>query len=88
MPEAAQSEAFRAVLNYALRGEETAKQGAMTKLIMAMVKPVIDTNNKRFENGCKGGEYGKLGGRPRKPQENPKKTPRKPQENPTTRFRG
>ena len=88
MPEAAQSEAYRAVLSYALRGEETAKQGAMTKLIMAMVRPVIDANNKRYENGCKGGEYGKLGGRPRKeitpnkPQENPKKTPRKPQENP------
>ena len=81
MPEAAQSEAYRAVLSYALRGEETAKQGAMTKLIMAMVRPVIDANNKRYENGCKGGEYGKLGGRPRKeitpnkPQENPKKTP-------------
>lgn len=81
MPEAAQSEAYRAVLSYALRGVETAKQGAMTKLIMTMVKPVIDTNNKRFENGCKGGEFGKLGGRPRK-IENPKETPKKPQENP------
>ena len=81
MPEAAQSEAYRAVLSYALRGEETAKQGAMTKLIMAMVRPVIDSNNKRYENGCKGGEYGILGGRPRK-GENPKETPKKPQENP------
>lgn len=81
MPEAAQSEAYRAVLTYALRGVETAKQGAMTKLIMAMVRPVIDTNNKRYENGCKGGEFGKLGGRPKK-VENPKETPKKPQENP------
>ena len=88
MPEAAQGEALKAVLTYALRGEETAKQGAMTKMLMAMVRPVIESNNKRYENGCKGGEYGKFGGRPRKaetpnkPQENPKKTPNKPQENP------
>ena len=77
-----------AILVYALRGETTEKMGAMTKVIMAMVKPQIEANNKRYENGCKGGEFGKLGGRPRKeitpnkPQENPKITPNKPQENP------
>ena len=73
MPEAAQSEAYRAVLSYALRGEETAKQGAMTKLIMAMVRPVIDANNKRYENGCKGG-------RPKveKPNQNQNETKTKP----------
>ena len=76
MPEAAQSEAYRAVLSYALRGEETAKQGAMTKLIMAMVKPVIDSNNKRYENGCKGG-------RPKaeKPNHNQNETKTKPNHN-------
>lgn len=76
MPEAAQSEAYRAVLSYALRGEETAKQGAMTKLIMAMVRPVIDANNKRYENGCKGG-------RPKveKPNNNQNETKAKPNNN-------
>ena len=76
MPEAAQSEAYRAVLTYALRGEETAKQGPMTKLIMAMVRPVIDTNNKRYENGCKGG-------RPKteKPNHNQNETKTKPNHN-------
>ena len=81
MPEGVRGEALMAILKYALRGETTEKQGAMTKVIMAMAKPVIDTNNKRYENGCKGGEYGKLGGRP-KSAENPKETPKKPQENP------
>jgi hypothetical protein len=81
LPKAIQGEAYRAIMMYALRGAEAEEQGQMTKLIMAMVKPVIDTNNKRYENGCKGGEYGKLGGRP-KSAENPKETPRKPQENP------
>ena len=76
MPEAAQSEAYRAVLTYALRGVETAKQGAMTKLIMAMVRPVIDANNKRYENGCKGG-------RPKveKPNQNQNETKTKPNQN-------
>ena len=89
LPKAVQGEAYRAIMMYALRGVEIEEQGQMTRLIMAIAKPVIDTNNKRYENGCKGGEYGKLGGRPRKeitprkPQENPKITPRKPQENPT-----
>ena len=88
MPDNVRGEALMAILVYALRGETTEKQGAMTKVIMAMVKPQIEANNKRYENGCKGGEYGKLGGRPRKeitpnkPQENPKITPNKPQENP------
>ena len=88
MPDNVRGEALMAILVYALRGEATEKQGAMTKVIMAMVKPQIEANNKRYENGCKGGEYGKLGGRPRKeitpnkPQENPKITPNKPQENP------
>ena len=88
MPDNVRGEALMAILVYALRGETTEKMGAMTKVIMAMVKPQIEANNKRYENGCKGGEFGKLGGRPRKeitpnkPQENPKITPNKPQENP------
>lgn len=77
MPDNVRGEALMAILVYALRGETTEKQGAMTKVIMAMVKPQIEANNKRYENGCKGGEYGKLGGRPRK-----EITPNKPQENP------
>ena len=64
MPDNVRGEALMAILVYALRGETTEKQGAMTKVIMAMVKPQIEANNKRYENGCKGGEYGKLGGRP------------------------
>ena len=55
LPEAVQSEAYRAILSFALRGVETEKQGAMTKLIMAMVRPQIEANIKRYENGCKGG---------------------------------
>ena len=55
MPEAVHGEALIAVLRYALRGETTEKQGAMTKLLMAMVKPQIEANIARWENGRKGG---------------------------------
>ena len=55
MPDNVRGEALMAILVYALRGETTEKQGAMTKVIMAMVKPQIEANNKRYENGCKGG---------------------------------
>ena len=55
MPDNVRGEALMAILVYALRGEATEKMGAMTKVIMAMVKPQIEANNKRYENGCKGG---------------------------------
>lgn len=89
LPKAVQGEAYRAIMMYALRGVEIEEQGQMTRLIMAIAKPVIDTNNKRYVNGCKGGEFGKLGGRPKtpkKPQNNPKETPKKPQNNPTSEL--
>ena len=55
MPDNVRGEALMAILVYALRGETTEKMGAITKVIMAMVKPQIEANNKRYENGCKGG---------------------------------
>lgn len=38
----------------------------VAKMAFTLIKPQIDANNKRAENGKKGAEYGKLGGRPRK----------------------
>ena len=82
-----------AISSYALDGEEIDISG-IGKALFALMKPIVDTNNKRYENGKKGGEYGNLGGRPKnessenpketlkKPQENPKETPNKPQANP------
>ena len=79
-------EAVSAIMEYGLNDEEQAPSGA-AKVFLIMAKPLIDANNKKHENGKKGAEFGKLGGRPkketpRKPQENPKETPRKPQPNP------
>lgn len=79
-------EAVSAIMEYGLNDEEQTPSGA-AKVFLIMAKPLIDANNKKHENGKKGAEFGKLGGRPKKetpikPQENPKETPIKPQENP------
>lgn len=84
LPTAVRNEAQNAILEYGIEGTMPADIGQTTKALMALIKPQIDANHQKYENGCKGGEYGVLGGRPKKkPQENPTKTPPKPQENPT-----
>ena len=86
LPVNVRNEVLNTVVEYGIEGVMTCEQGQMSKAIMALIKPQIDANNQKYENGCKGGEYGALGGRPKKPQENPKETPRKPQRNPTSGF--
>ena len=70
---------YNAIYGYALDGVEPELNG-IAKAIFLLVKPQIDANNSRYENGKKGAEYGKKGGRPK--NENPKETPNEPQENP------
>ena len=67
---------YEAITHYALKNEEPNLTG-IAKAIFSLIKPQIDANNKRYENGKKGAGFGKLGGRPKKkkPQENPKETP-------------
>lgn len=64
---------MRALMAYALDGEEVDGDGVV-RLFMALVKPQIDANNKRYENGSKGG---------RKPKGNQSETKSKPNNNQT-----
>ena len=77
--------AYDAICDYAFNGE-LPSGGGMERAVFELVKPQIDANEKRRAigraNGEKGAEYGKLGGRPKKPLDNPQKTPKKPQKNP------
>lgn len=82
LPKAMQGDVLLSMLEYGIEGKTVCKQGSVAMAMLAMVKPIIDANNQRYENGRKGGEFGVLGGRPKKPQENPTETPKKPQENP------
>lgn len=75
-----QAEIYNAVFSYGLYGEEL-ELSPIANTIFTLIKPQIDANNKRKENGKKGAEYGKLGGRPKK--NNPEETPQKPLNNPT-----
>ena len=81
LPENEQLSMYKAVVEQGLFGTEANLQG-YAKGMYELIIPQIKANNKRFINGCKGAEYGKLGGRPKKsiltpnkPQNNPTKTP-------------
>lgn len=74
-----QSKIYNAIFAYQFDGIESELDG-VEKAVFTLIKPQLDANNTKYENGCKGKEYGKLGGRPKKetpkkPLKNPKQTP-------------
>jgi hypothetical protein len=81
LPDDIRLKLYDMITSYALLGIELDSSG-VEKAVFTLIKPLVDANHQKYENGCKGAEFGKLGGRPKKPQENPNRTPRKPQENP------
>lgn len=81
-----QARIYKAIASYALNGE-IIKLNQWENALFKTIRPQLDANQKRFENGCKGAEYGKLGGAPKGNQnarKNPKTTPKQPQDNPKT----
>lgn len=66
LPKDIQLEIYTAAMEYGLNGVEPDDLKPVARGMFSLMKPVIDTNNKRFENGKKGASYGKLGGRPSK----------------------
>ena len=75
-------EVLTAMCEYALDDKQPDISGVCAALF-ALMKPQIDANNKRRENGKAGAEYGKMGGRPKNETPNSEtETPKKPQENP------
>lgn len=78
---------YRAIADYALNRTEPDLAG-IGKVCWVLIKPQLEANWRRFENGCKGAEYGEKGGAPKGnnnalKQNNPKTTPIQPQNNPT-----
>lgn len=49
-----QAKIYNAICRYALLGEEPNLSGALST-VFKLIKPQIDANNKRYENGKKGG---------------------------------
>ena len=74
------------IRDYALEGIDEESSSPMVNVIMALVKPNLDSARRRYmasvENGKKGAEFGKLGGAPKGNQNarknNPQSTPKQP----------
>lgn len=64
---------LKAIFSYSMDFKEPSFSG-VENAVWTLIKPQLDANIKKWENGCKGGKHGVKGGRP--------KTPKKPQENP------
>jgi len=77
LPISEQGYMYNAIAEYVLIGV-IPKFEVVSKLIWILIKPQLDANIKRYEDGKKygqrGAKYGKLGGRPKKT----KKPPRNP----------
>lgn len=78
---AQQGKIYTAICRYALYGEEPELKGA-SSAVFKLIKPQIDANNRRYENGKKGGVHGIKGGRPKNPKETPKEPLTNPKETP------
>lgn len=55
---------YRAIANYALDKKEPNLEG-FAKVVFTLIRPQIDANWRKHENGKKGAKYGILGGAPR-----------------------
>ena len=55
LPRDIQGEIYTAIMEYSLYGKETDNLKHIARSIFTLIKPQIDINNKRFDNGCKGG---------------------------------
>jgi len=80
---------YEAIIHYGLNQEEPKLHG-IAQVVWQLIKPNVDANYRKWENGQKGAQHGGKGGRPKKPQGNPtetpqgieEETPKKPQRNP------
>ena len=81
-PDDVRLEVYEAIMKYALYTDAELKLSGVSKSLFTLIKPQLDANFKRRENGKKGAEFGVLGGRPKKPQSDKNKTPKKPLKNP------
>ncbi|QWU97970.1 hypothetical protein KPF23_03725 [Riemerella anatipestifer] len=63
LPRDIQGEVLTAIMEYGLDGVTTDNLKPIARAIVALIKPQIDANNRRFDNGKKGGRPPKNGNR-------------------------
>ena len=71
MPKATQGEIYASIMEYIFTGNVGEMNDPISRALFALIKPQLDANTTKYENGKKGAPFGKLGGRPKKetPQE-------------------
>lgn len=74
LPQEAQTDALKALLNYALRGIMPAEDDAVGKLIVGLLSATIEADRQRREGGCKGGRPKKTSQNHRLQEQKPPKT--------------
>ena len=77
LPRDVQGEIYTAIMEYGLYGKETEQLKPIARSVFTLVKPLLDNNITKYENG-------KKGGRPKtetKPNNNLNKTETKPNHN-------
>ncbi len=80
IPEEYQLELYNAILSYSLEGIEPNNLSPVAEAMFILIKPNIDSSQKRYEASV---ENGKKGGRPKKnTQEKPNQNPKEIQEEP------
>lgn len=82
LPEEYQAETYRAVFGYALYGDEP-KLSGVPLAVFRLIQPQIDANNRRYENGLKGGRKNQTETK-QEPNSNQTVTKPKPNRNLTT----
>jgi hypothetical protein len=73
LPDVERLQIFDAISDYALDGKEAVLSG-ISYTVFTLIKPQLDANRKRFENGCKDKKKSK-------PEAKPKRTRSKPEAN-------
>lgn len=79
LPRDIQGDVLTAIMEYGLNGETTDNLKPVAKAIFSLIKPQLDANNKRFENGKKGGKP-KQNETENKPNHNQTETKAEPKE--------
>lgn len=74
LPQEAQTDALKALLNYALRGIMPAEDDAVGKLIVGLLSATIEADRQRREGGSKGGRPKKTSQNHRLQEQKPPKT--------------
>lgn len=74
-PKNVQADIYAAIFNYVFNDKLPEGLTSIAQSMFILIKPQIDANSQRYENGKLGAEYGRLGGAPKGNQNARKKQP-------------